>query len=302
MSPSALPTTILGGFLGAGKTTLVNHLLRTADGRRITVMVNDFGELAIDRDLIVGSSGDTVSLANGCVCCSTGGDLLRALGAILDQGQRPDHLLIEASGVADPDRIGDIARADRDLVLHGVVVLADSGRIAGQIADPRIGPQVARQFAGADLVVLNKADQAPTGPLTEILRSFAPKAALVPAIRGALPREVVLGDLAPRSIWRAEPVEFRPHETAFTRWIRIGGPPMSRIRLNKILSKLPDGVLRLKGFVRMDKGGGFVVQAAPGWANVEVSPKPVLETRLVAIGLNEFDPGALDTAFPPEAG
>jgi G3E family GTPase len=155
---AALPTTVLGGFLGAGKTTLVNHVLRHAEGLRITVLVNDFGELAIDLDLIEARGGGKLSLANGCACCATGGDLGRALNQLLDAPDRPDRLLIEASGVADPNRLADIARADPDLVLAGIVVVADRGRIVDLVADPRIGGQVARQFAAADLIVLNKQD------------------------------------------------------------------------------------------------------------------------------------------------
>jgi G3E family GTPase len=297
-STPPLPTTVLGGFLGAGKTTMVNHLLRAVEGRRIMVMVNDFGDLAIDQDLIVGRAGDTLSLANGCACCSTGGDLLRALTAVLEQTERPDHLLIEASGVADPNRIADIARAERDMSLHGIIVLADSSRIAAQIADSRVGPQVRLQFAAADIVVLNKADQAPTDNLVITLRPFAPKAAMVSAIRGALSPDFILGNLAPRSIWRVEVVERRPHETMFSRWVRIGGAPMNRAVLDSALQDLPIGVLRLKGFIQMDEGPALVVQAAPGWAYVDVAASPVAETRLVAVGLADFDRASLEAAFP----
>ena len=119
-----LPVTIISGYLGSGKTTLVNHLLRHSDGRRIVVLVNDFGELPIDADLIISADGDTINLANGCACCSMGGDLFNALVDVLDRSPPPQYLLIEASGVADPARIANIARAEPDLRLDEVDAMA----------------------------------------------------------------------------------------------------------------------------------------------------------------------------------
>ena len=107
-----LPVTLVSGYLGAGKTTLINHLLRHANGRRLMVMVNDFGELPIDTDLIESRLGNTITLANGCICCSIGTDLAGAFIDLLNLDPMPDHLLIEASGVAEPHRIANIARAE----------------------------------------------------------------------------------------------------------------------------------------------------------------------------------------------
>ena len=121
-----LPVTVIAGYLGAGKTTLVNHLLRHAGGRRLSVLVNDFGKIAIDADLIAARDGDSMTLANGCVCCSIGGDLYRALTRALDRRPRADALVIEASGVAEPARLAEIARAEPDLLLAGIVVLVDA--------------------------------------------------------------------------------------------------------------------------------------------------------------------------------
>ncbi|WP_374574705.1 GTP-binding protein [Phenylobacterium sp.] len=292
---------MLGGFLGAGKTTLVNHLLRHADGRRIMVMVNDFGELAIDADLIQSRDGETMALANGCACCSTGGDLLRALIAVLDGPVRPDHLLIEASGVADPDRLADVARADPDLRLSGVVVMVDSGRIETLLADPRIGGQVAQQLASADLLVLNKQDLAADPDLAGRLQPRAPGAAVVAARHGALPADLVLGELAPRGAWRAKAVE-AGHEELFARWTLLGGAPLAEAALRDALAHIPHGVLRLKGFVVLDDGRIAQVQAAGGPGQIEgfVPAEPSAVTRLVAIGpRGELDRERLDRLFSP---
>src|SRR6201986_4993309 len=104
----------MAGFLGAGKTTIVNHLLAHANGRRIAAVVNDFGAINIDAELIAGASDGVVSLANGCICCSLEGDLLRTLSTLLRRDPRPEFIVIETSGVADP---ADIVRNLMDPVI-----------------------------------------------------------------------------------------------------------------------------------------------------------------------------------------
>ena len=109
-----VPILLVAGFLGAGKTTVVNHLLAHAEGRRIAAVVNDFGAINIDAELIVGAADGVVSLANGCICCSLEGDLLRTLATILRRSPRPEAIVIETSGVADP---ADIVRNLMDPVI-----------------------------------------------------------------------------------------------------------------------------------------------------------------------------------------
>ena len=104
-----VPMIVLGGFLGAGKTTLLNRILSGAHGVRYAVLVNDFGELDVDGNLVASHGGDTVTFANGCVCCSMGDDLVGAIDRLLDGNRRPDQILVEASGVADPAPIADVA-------------------------------------------------------------------------------------------------------------------------------------------------------------------------------------------------
>src|SRR3954453_19092604 len=100
-----VPILLVTGFLGAGKTTVVNHLLAHAEGRRIAAVVNDFGAINIDAELIAGASDGVVSLANGCICCSLEGDLLRTLSTLLRRDPKPEYIVIETSGVADPAEI-----------------------------------------------------------------------------------------------------------------------------------------------------------------------------------------------------
>jgi len=190
-----LPLTILGGYLGAGKTTLVNHLLRHADGLRLAVLVNEFGALPIDADLIEAQGDDIISIAGGCVCCSFGNDLTRALLDMAALDPPPDHVLVEASGVALPGAIAASVSLLQGYALDGIVVLADAETVEEQARDTYIGDTITRQLADADLVVLNKADLVADERLAATrawLAAQAPGAEIIPARHGALPPATLL--------------------------------------------------------------------------------------------------------------
>lgn len=124
-----IPFTVIGGFLGAGKTTLLNRLLCGAEGRRFAVLVNDFGALDIDSRLVVAHGGDTVALANGCLCCTIGDSLVTTVLGLLERPERFDHIVVEASGVADPGRIADLAVLEPRLSRDGVIVVVDAAEV-----------------------------------------------------------------------------------------------------------------------------------------------------------------------------
>ena len=150
--------TVIGGFLGAGKTNLVNRILSSDTSIRFAVMVNDFGALNIDESLITETQGQIMQLANGCICCSLAGGLVEAMINLMNYRHEIDHILIEASGVSNPSRIMDFARIDKDLHPGSTLVLADATRLANQLADPRLQDTLHDQLSSADIFLLTKTD------------------------------------------------------------------------------------------------------------------------------------------------
>lgn len=280
MTLKPLPMTVLGGYLGAGKTTLLNRILRDPGGRRIMVMVNDFGAINIDADLLVSSDGDTIELSNGCVCCTMGNDLFMALGDAIDRRPRPDHLIIEASGVADPAKIAEAARAEPDMDYGGIVTLVDALDWARLSSDPQIGAQVQGQVRVADLVLVTKGgDEALCNRLS--LLSGAPAMLLDDGL-DATP--LVLGDLDPR-----DPKAGLAAHPAYATWSTRAGAAFDRNDLNTALAARPDGIYRMKGVLN-GPDCGWEIQIVGTKVDIRRVDAPD-EGRLVAIGLaDRFKP------------
>ncbi|MDG2496306.1 MAG: GTP-binding protein [Alphaproteobacteria bacterium] len=157
-----LPLTIFGGYLGAGKTTLINRLLANPPaafkGKRLTILVNDFGAINIDAELIEAHDGDTISLANGCACCQLQDDALQQLQQLAKSDTRPDHVLIEASGAGEPARLAYLGYGIQGLQLAGIYVAIDATTLAAKRRDKFVGGLINRQIAQADYCLLTKAD------------------------------------------------------------------------------------------------------------------------------------------------
>jgi len=244
VSDARLPVSVIGGFLGAGKTTLLNRLLRDRAGRRFAVLVNDFGEIDIDSRLIVQHDGRTITLANGCLCCSIGDSLVTALIDIAQRRGDFDHMVIETSGIADPARVADLIRIEPDFALDGVIVLADAALIREHLADRYVADSARRQLEGADLVILNKLDLVDRpADVLEVVRRTSPGRPVLQAHHADVPLDLLFG-LVP-SAAPASP----SHDIALRRWHFTSRAPLDRAALARVLDALPGSVIRVKGIV-----------------------------------------------------
>lgn len=263
-----IPLTVIGGFLGSGKTTLVNRIMRTLAGVRAVVLVNDFGAVDIDARLIAASGATTIALTNGCVCCSIGDDLTKALIRVIDARPAPDWILVEASGVSDPWKIAQVGLVDPALALDGVVVLADAQGVRAQAADPLLADTVRRQLAAADLLVLNKTDLVSPETLRatrDWIGGEAPDASIYETCDADVPLELLCSLAAgsgapgpPRRTDRSAATSggHGDHAHAFAAWSFETGRIFSAQALRALLSDMPRGIVRAKGIVRVDDAPG----------------------------------------------
>jgi G3E family GTPase len=306
--------TVLTGFLGAGKTTLLNRILNGDHGLRVAVLVNDFGSINIDADLVVGveSGGDVISLANGCVCCNIRDDLLSAVTQIIERPERPKYIVLEASGVAEPSGIAVTfmdARLQNRIRLDSIMCVMDASQI---FAVPEMMELKLRQIAFADMLILNKTDLVRPDEIARIkawLDEHFHRYRLVEGTRGEVPLEILLSagrfdaaqvdqDSSHHHACDNTHCDHGGHTDTFSTWTYETDRPLSLEALQEVARKLPASIYRCKGVIHSadEPNRRAVLQVVGKRADISLENEwagRARRTQIVAIGAH----GTIDDAL-----
>jgi G3E family GTPase len=263
------PVTVLTGFLGAGKTTLLNRILSSNHGLRVGVLVNDFGAINIDEQLIVGMDDSTISLANGCVCCEIDDDLVGAIETLIGRPERPDYIILEASGIADPFGIAMTVakrRFEDRIRLDGIIAVVDLEQIFAYPEYPALQDLKLRQIGNSDMVVLNKVDLVDDDQVASVhawIDERIPRVRTYETSYANVPLEILLGVGGFADSTRPNPTEDHAHQVhGFESWSYESESALSLDALRDTVKKLPGSIFRCKGIVyATDDPTPFVIQS-----------------------------------------
>jgi len=336
-----IPATIITGFLGAGKTTLIRNILQTANGKRIALIINEFGELGIDGEVLKGCGDETcaqddiIELANGCICCTVADDFIPTITKLMQRQDRPDHIVIETSGLALPQplvRAFNWPEIRNQVTVDGVVTVVDSAAVAaGKFAHDHHAVQAQReaddaldhdspleelfedQLTCADMIILNKTDLLSPESLkhivTDIRSVIRPAVKILPAENGSLGADVLLGlgigaedDLANRkSHHERAGLDDHDHDDFESFVMTLSEIDDQKALLSRLDTVLQDHrILRLKGFCAIkNKPMRLVIQAVgprvQSYFDREWKPQETRATQLVVIGEKGLDPIAIES-------
>ena len=272
-----IPVLVIGGYLGAGKTTLINNVLSTAT-QRIAVVVNDFGSINIDASLIRERHNDTIELTNGCICCAVGESLADVLFSILDRTELPEFVVIEASGVANPAAVAAFAHIEGFHHL-GNVVLVDATHALETSNDPLVGRTFALQVQAAHLLAITKSDEATDSVISEVksvVSSLAPSTPLV------LTTSATLSSLMLNVAHQSDIVVTETH-TEFSTSTLTHVSAKDEKQLLAFIQNFPPNVVRAKGIVELANGDRRLVQKVG--STISISQTELPTSGLVLISL-----------------
>ena len=284
-----LPVTVIGGYLGSGKTTLINYLLRNNNNLKLAILVNEFGDLPIDQDLILETNDRVMALTGGCVCCSFGDDLANALNELSKTNFDLDHILIEASGVAIPSVVQSSISLLPDYQPNGTIVLAAANQVRENANAKYIGDTIIRQLEGADVTLVTKCDLVSEESENNVInwcKKISPSAKIIPIQSGEISNEVILSPIIETKNNSQNAIN--AEDFFVSQVLKVA--PVNNINefVNNLISN-QYGIIRAKGFVCENNGQQYIIHIIGKQWTVEKlnQPKP---DNLVVIGLkNELD-------------
>ena len=280
-----IPLTLISGYLGTGKTTLINNLLRTTK-KRIALLVNDFGDVNIDESLIEARTESVMSIAGGCVCCSYGNELIETLESMSSSEFLPDHIVLEASGIALPSKIIQTISLMNFLSFHGTVLLTDASRLQAQLNDVYISDTISLQIEQHDLLVLNKTDLLSEDDLSDCIDTVSKRFEIrkfLKTVNAYIEEKDMLIDFGPSNKIKLE--KKQEHE-----FISSTIKPTGTINADALSTLLQNPVYnieRAKGFFKNKKGEVCTIQYDGLTLKIEKTENEK-ESVFVVIGKKNF--------------
>ena len=281
-----IPLTLISGYLGTGKTTLINNLLRTTK-KKIALLVNDFGDVNIDESLIEARTDSVLSIAGGCVCCSYGNELIETLESMNSNEILPDHIVLEASGIALPSKIIQTISLMDFLSFHGTVLLTDASRLRSQLNDLYISDTISLQIEQHDLLVLNKTDLLKEDELLHCIDTLSKRFEIrkfLKTVNAYIEEKDMLLDFGPSHKINLE----KKQEHGFISSTIKPTGTMNAEALSTLLRDPVYNIERAKGFFKNKKGEVCTIQYDGLTLKIEKTEKNEKESVFVVIGKKNF--------------